>query len=992
MALNVWTKPSGYNFGTDPGRNQTVTSGNFVPGYRYVITSIGTTNFKLIGAAYNTVGTVFTATQTGITAGPIVNGLQTAGSGTASKVAFPERVTTVIQLPTNNDTGVTYSVITGTLPPGLRIKNNTIVGTPFEVARVTDFTFCIRASKTVNNVLNISDRTYTITIEGDDPPEFLTPSGDLSIGDNNQLYALDSTYVDFQIQAHDFDTAVGQTLNFFIARNDGELPPGLILTTDGRIVGFVEPVTVIRPEDGNGTYDNSYYDAVAFDFAFLPTNGYDSYIYDNVFYDYSTSNRAPRKLNRRYEFTVSVTDGDSIAKRTFKIFVVGDDYFRADNVNWLDGTGLFTADVTYLRKPIWITAPDLGLYRANNYLTIPLEVYDKENVRFTLGLVNADLVAVTKQKLPTDNLLGSTSVTVYKTGTAPEFAQWLTFNGLFEGVTSKIYQISNVTAIGVEQYRLTITTPLLITIPDDIEFFIGTLPTLPAGTSFDENSCQIYGTVPYQPAITTSCRFTINATRFSDKGETVVSPRIFSIRIIGEVESTITWHTSTDLGTVNANFISSLSVNASSTVPGAIVLYRITSGRLPPGLTLDLDGEIVGKVNQYGDGTLYRSNWIANRSYNLNDVVKYNNTYYKALVNNSGPSFNIMQWESHTFDQSGLTAFDFDGVATTFDNQTTTVDRVYNFNVEARDQYGYSATTKSFNITVLAPNQIVYSNIKVKPYLKLDQRSIWKNFINDTSVFVPDTIYRPNDSNFGVQTELSMVVYAGIETTEAAKYIGAMGLNHKRKRFHFGTVSKAVAYKTGTNTAVYEVIYVTMVDPLEPGGKKLPQKLTKLGLQKNKISTDSSNVFWAPGFTPSNDPSKVDQLSIPAPASERPSPIISVDSTGYFVSNPYPDTYFPNSVSIWRDKIKSVGETERNYLPLWMRSIQPGSKQELGFTLAVPLCFCKVGTADSIMLNIKNANFNFKQIDYTTDRYIIDAVEGSTGDKYLVFRNDRITV
>jgi hypothetical protein len=70
--------------------------------------------------------------------------------------------------------------------------------------------------------------------------------------------------------------------------------------------------------------------------------------------------------------------------------------------------------------------------------------------------------------------------------------------------------------------------------------------------------------------------------------------------------------------------------------------------------------------------------------------------------------------------------------------------------------------------------------------------------------------------------------------------------------------------------------------------------------------------------------------------------------------------------------------------------------QELGFKLAVPLCFCKVGAADDIILNIKNhlntSDFKFNLIDFTVDRYIIDSVTGQTQDKYLVFRTDRITV
>jgi hypothetical protein len=317
------------------------------------------------------------------------------------------------------------------------------------------------------------------------------------------------------------------------------------------------------------------------------------------------------------------------------------------------------------------------------------------------------------------------------------------------------------------------------------------------------------------------------------------------------------------------------------------------------------------------------------------------------------------------------------------DGGSTTVDRVYTFTVQARDQYSYSATTKSFTITVDTPNEISYSNIKTKPFLSLAQRTVWRDFISNTSVFTPGSIYRTNDINFGVQPDLAMLVYAGIETKDSAAYVGAMGLNHKRKRFQFGSVAWATAVEPGTTTPVYEVVYINMIDPLEPNGKRLPGKIQHLGKETETISADNSTSFWS---------RKLSDLTVDAPFANRPAPVVTVDSTGYEVSNPNATTYFPNSVSNWQDRLKAVGLTERNYLPLWMRSIPLGEKQELGFTLAVPLCYCKVGTAADIVLNIKHSGFDFKLLDYTADRYIIDSVTGDASDKYLVFRNDRITV
>jgi microcystin-dependent protein len=62
----------------------TVNSGDFNIGTTYSIATIGTTDFTKIGAASNTVGLGFIATGTGSEAGPLVAGLFTPGTGTAT--------------------------------------------------------------------------------------------------------------------------------------------------------------------------------------------------------------------------------------------------------------------------------------------------------------------------------------------------------------------------------------------------------------------------------------------------------------------------------------------------------------------------------------------------------------------------------------------------------------------------------------------------------------------------------------------------------------------------------------------------------------------------------------------------------------------------------------------------------------------------------------------------------------------------------------------
>ena len=751
---------------------------------------------------------------------------------------------------TPDSSSATFSVISGSLPAGLRLVNDHIVGTPYEVPRTTEFTFCIRASYNTD----IADRTFKITIEGADVPVFTTTEGILPVGPNNTFFILDSSFVDFQISVTDNDTAAGQTLRYFIASGDGTLPPGLTLTNDGKITGLIEPAyTIVDSEVGNGYYSNDLYDVTGYDFGERPDNGFDSFIFDSVFYDYFLPSLPPRKLNRNYEFIVSVSDSDTVSKRKFKIYVVGDDFLRADNTIARAADGVFTVDGTYLRNPVWLTPSNLGTYRANNYVTLVLDCYDSPE----LGPIIYSLDTLNPDNSPS---------------------------------------------------------------------------TLPPGLQLDIPTSEVFGVIPYQPTITETYHFTITASRYDTDATIASTKRTFTIKTLGDVDSVMNWETGSSLGTIDANFISNLRVSATSNIEGATLVYSLQSGALPPGLTLELDGEITGKVNQYG-----------------------------------------------TINEPGITTFS-DGVYTnqTFDGGTSSVDRTFKFVIKAQDQFGYSSISREFTLNIDTPNDRLYSSIVARTFMNQSKRALFNDFINDSNVFTATSVYRPNDPNFGIQRDLKMTIFGGIETKTAAEYVSALGLNHKRKRFTFGDIKSAKAKITGTNTVVYEVVYVEMFDPLEIGKKYLNSTLTR-PLDPKTVTADTSNAIWRT--------SDRDEPFLPRPDSK-----ITIDQTNIFASNPNQSTRYPSSISIWRNQILAVGDRERNYLPLWMRSVQDDSKQELGFVLAVPICFCKPGTSADIMLNIKFSGFDFKNLDYTVDRYIIDSVTGFGNDKYLVFKDDKVTI
>jgi hypothetical protein len=834
--------------------------------------------------------------------------------------------TNSLPIPGTDTNNITFEIISGSLPSGVFLIGDRIVGAPFVLKNKLNYSFCIRAKQGTQ----ISDRTFYLNLIERNLPTFITPSGDLAAGIHHQFYVLDSTYVNYQLEAVDLNPSA-ESLKFFIASNDGQLPPGLTLSESGLIEGFVEPLISIRPEDGTGNYDKSIFDHVAYDFGILPTNGFDDYQYDLVDFDFNLPTQNIITLNSNYQFRVTISDGINTTQRIFRIFVVGNDAFRADSTERNGLAGQFTADATYIRQPFWITNPNLGTFRANNYITLPLVLYDTKLVIFRLETTNQEVYATTIQVTQSDNVIGSNTVTIAKITGTPIVGQYFSFEYYLEGATEELYQISQVTNLGNGRYRLQLSSSLLISVPNSTEFYIGTLTKLPPGMRFDVQTGNAVGVVPYQPSVTQSYRFTITATRLGEKNDLVSTSRTFNLAIIGDINSEILWNSSTNLGSIPANYTCTLAVSASSNIPNATIIYQLVGGSLPNGLILNPDGEIIGIPNQF----------------------------FKPASNTLGLII-------------------FDGGNTTFDENTTTVDRTYKFVVKASDQYGYSAIVKEFEITLTTPNKFNYSNITTKPFLNNTQRTAWKNFINDTNIFTPSSIYRPNDPTFGLQSTLKMLVYAGIETKLAGAYVGAMGLNHKRKRFQFGSVKKATAIDRESGDEIYEIVYVQMLDPLEPNGKHLPLKL---------ISSKENN-----NITVDNNPRSLSNLTIDSHINIGNNDPITVDSTGYEISDPKSNNYYPNSITNWRNRLKQVGARERNYLPLWMRSIPAGEKEEIDYVLAIPLCYCHVGTADTILLNIKFSEFDFKNIDYTVDRYIIDSVTGQDSDKYLIFRNDRITI
>ena len=287
-----------------------------------------------------------------------------------------ERFILTFQLSATSPVGpITYSLIAGQLPRGLRLVSSTgqIKGSATEVRRFTTSRFVIRA----NDGQDLEDRTFSISVDGSDLPRWITEEGFLQVGNGENYYVLDNDYVNFPLSAIDSDLIAGDTLEYYLIPNGGQLPPGLSLSQSGVISGFTDPVYALdNITTPTGAFDTNGYDITYFDRPEARSNGFDTYLYDGVTFDYAEPSRGPRRLSRFYTFIVAVSDGVNEVRRVFRIWVVTEEFLQADNSIIQVDTNLFRSDASGDRVPLWITDSYLGRYRADNYVTIFLDVYD----------------------------------------------------------------------------------------------------------------------------------------------------------------------------------------------------------------------------------------------------------------------------------------------------------------------------------------------------------------------------------------------------------------------------------------------------------------------------------------------------------------------------------------------------------------------------------------------------------------------------------------
>ena len=362
-------------------------------------------------SSYNGRFVVTTCTKTQVTYASSATGVWTGGG-------------TISTIPSD----VYFIAVAGSLPSGIECTANGVIqGVPDNVVTVADEAlvagvnvtskFAIRAytTKTIGSatVINrLADRTFTLTVAGQNLPSWITPPGEIE-----QLSVGELLQPGIQLEyTNDNPSGIPPAISLY----SGQLPPGLTVSDTGLISGYVELNPVISATPGfsvNG-------------------QGFSSYPFD---FDVETQ-------NANYEFTLRVTDGRTSALRTFSLYVWSTQTFNASTTLITADDAYLTASISTANVPV-ITNPEgsIGTETNNTFFAY----------QFLAKNIAGDTIGFTGTNIPEGLTLDAT--TGWLTGYLPTVGLTeVTYNF---SVTAFIENTPSVTS-GTYNYSLNVTGPL----------------------------------------------------------------------------------------------------------------------------------------------------------------------------------------------------------------------------------------------------------------------------------------------------------------------------------------------------------------------------------------------------------------------------------------------------------------------------------------------------------------------------------------------------
>ena len=598
----------------------------------------------------------------------------------------------------------TTSIISGSLPPGMTLNGNIISGTPtIDVGSIYQFTVAFTDSHSPTHFTVYNDYILAVYDTASSAQfQWFTPSGLL-------FTATSGVSTSTVLEASNYTATYA-----LIA---GTLPNGLELQSTGLITGTPADVTnlehykfVVRastPTAPPAITDNTFTIDVSPQLSSLPVWSYNSNPYR------LTGPIANNFVNQEYVNIPLIATSPTNSPITYSLI---------SNYGSLPNNLSVSADGVLSGFLMTDTVPGIN-----------------DSYSFDVAASSNNFVSTQTFTMTVETIVLDIVENIYRNSidVTPQF-----INSSFLGYFSdRENQYIPVTAY--DPY------PVL----GPITYTTGPNTILPSGLHLDRSTGFLYGYVNTQTDYLVTYPITVRATKTNPRTtHQTIAVNTFTLTIVHKGFDVIDWITTSSLGSVVVGVPSMLKIEGTQTSNIFPLQYGINTGSLPPGLTLNPDGNIIGIATTSG---VYTATIIASPApYGIGSI-----------------------------------------------NPTAT-DFPFEFNL------------RTFTLTASATD-VPYTNIYLKPLLTGEKRAVYNNFISNSSIFAPELLYRPDDINFGTEPELKMYLEYGIqELNSSTDYVSALDNNFYNRTLYFGNVDTLTALDSSGNP-VYDLVYVEIVDPLK---------------------------------------------------------------------------------------------------------------------------------------------------------------------------------
>jgi hypothetical protein len=803
----------------------------------------------------------------------------------------------------------------------------------------------------VQVVDRIADRTFELTVTGNDIPDFVTPPGRIGT-------YYDGTEVDLQIEFTDPDPDD----DVVVLLAAGELPPGTALSRRGLIAGFIEPL--VGPP---GTAEAGW--------SLTPNDEYP--------WDFIT-----RSASRNYQFTVEITDGKSSNLRTFSIYVYSRDSMSADTTDFDASNTFITADASPTRTPVLITPEgDLGRIRADNWFAYKFDAidFDGDQVEFAITVgegVGFDAEGTTFDEddigFDRGNFFLPPGLTIdLNTG-------W--FYGYIpdQGATEQTYRFavrvkkaSNPDIIS-PYYYFTITiignieTEVIWLTPQDLGYInngaVSTLSIeayntggrpleyrlapgsnsrlpqgltlLPSGNIVGRVSFNTFaldgGTTTFDTERTT--RLAVDPTTFDMTCD-------FTVNAYAPISQDLGYQVSSFTVINGGSGYHPVTVTVSPPPPGpdavpATAKATVINGVIAaitvvdPGFGYVTAPTITIDVPPPGGVTATALAQISGSKLSAVVVTSGGAGYRMPSVTVSVPSqaFGSIQATAGAITVVGgvITAIAVGNPGRGYVTApTVTVTSTAGSGASAVSSIAAVATVNAvsvlrrFTLRLRRQFNVPYERLYIRAMPPLEDRNLVNQLLLNQDIIPADIVYRRDDPNFGVAQHVIYDHAYGLAPATLDDYARSLDINHYWKDLVLGEIRTAQALDEN-GAVMYEVVY----------------SVVQGGMVNNQGESVSKSLRW-------------------------PYPIELDDSTQI-------TTVYPASLPNMRDQvIDSVGQISPA-LPLWMTSKQSDGRV-LGFVPAWVICYTRPGESARVAYNIREIfGVQLNKVDFKADRYELD--------------------